>query len=257
MGCLGRPGVIGLLLLALFGCTTNHHPAPIVNGWRLPSGQRSHYVVQKGDTFYSIAWAFDMDFRDLARINHLSPPYTLQAGRILYMGKTAPARAANVHLASPPHKTLVLQQHAEPASVVNKPVPPQPHQPASENNSSITRWRWPAKGKVVQQFRPVSGGNKGINISGKVGEPIIAAAAGKVVYCGASLPGYGNLIIIKHNDRYLSAYANNKVLLVKEGQIVTAGQVIAQMGAGSDGRPELHFEVRMNGKPVNPLGLLR
>ncbi|MGB6977434.1 MAG: peptidoglycan DD-metalloendopeptidase family protein [Gammaproteobacteria bacterium] len=255
--CGGRKQLCFFILLLLTSCAgDNPHPAPIVNGWHLPTGQRSHYVVQQNDTLYSIAWAFDMDFRDLARINHLSPPYAIKVGRVLYMASAASSqRAHSVKTRAMPNVTfrpvLAEQSAKQPASEVVKAPS------GVEHNVLVTGWHWPAQGRVVQGFRPIPGGNKGINIAGKLGEPVIAAASGKIVYCGASLPGYGNLIIIKHNDQYLSAYANNKLMLVKEGQVVKAGQVIAQMGTGRSGQAELHFEVRLNGKPVAPLSLLK
>lgn len=227
-----------IALLLLTACASdNPHPAPIVNGWHLPSGKRSHYVVQHDDTLYSIAWAFDMDFRDLARINHLSPPYAIKTGQIVSMGSVS----------QPPQRRHLAKQS----------VKPPPSVVGLGHNEEVVGWRWPAQGRVVEGFRPLPGGNKGINIAGKLGDPVVATGTGKVVYCGASLPGYGNLIIIKHNDQYLSAYANNKILLVKEGQIVKVGQRIAEMGKGKNGGAELHFEVRLNGKPVNPLSLLK
>lgn len=118
------------------------------------------------------------------------------------------------------------------------------------------KWQWPTKGKVVRKFAPASG-SKGIDISGTFAQPIIATAAGKVVYTGASLPGYGNLVIVKHNDNILSAYAFNKSIAVKEGQAVQAGQTIAQMGKNDAGKALLHFEIRKDGKPVNPMQYLQ
>jgi lipoprotein NlpD len=119
----------------------------------------------------------------------------------------------------------------------------------------IQHWLWPAKGKISKKFA-LKSGNKGINISGQFGEAVIASAAGLVVYSGSSLRGYGNLIIIKHNANYLSAYAHNKNILVKEEQTIKAGQKIATMGRANDGQVVLHFEIRHNGKPVNPLRYL-
>jgi lipoprotein NlpD len=256
--------IIGLLWILLTGCAANPHQAPIINGWRLPSGQHSHYVVQRGDTLYSVAWAFDMDFRDLSRINHLSPPYIIKAGQVLRMSSTASSPAAKAPVIFLAAKTAALPTGSSQAIGPKKSSQQTTHVVSSKSqpkefkyNSLVTRWRWPAQGKVVWGFQPIPGGNKGINIAGKLGEPVVAAASCKIVYCGSILPGYGNLIIIKHNDQYLSAYANNKILLVKEGQLVTAGQVIAQMGMGSNGSAELHFEVRLNGKPIDPLFLLK
>lgn len=124
----------------------------------------------------------------------------------------------------------------------------------TNSNLPIASWKWPAKGKVIRSFSSL---NKGINIAGTQGEPIYAAATGKVVYCGDGLRGYGNLIIIKHNNLYLSAYAHNETVMVKEGDLVNQGQKIAEMGDTGSNKTMLHFEIRRAGKPIDPTSLLR
>lgn len=243
-----------IVALTIAACTST--PAPVVEGWKQPP-QASDYRVQNGDSLYSIAWAFALDYRDLARWNNLQPPYPLHTGQVLHMSPPngTPARTYVVAIPPParsapsaaPARSSQLAATPSNAPVVTKPTTPIKH----------GDWLWPAKGRVVRGFSLTSGGNKGIDIAGKVGEPVMAASDGKVVYAGASLPGYGNLIIIKHSESELSAYAYNKVIAVKEGQVVKAGQTIAQMGKNDQGRAVLHFEVRQNGKPVNPRLFLR
>lgn len=250
-----------IFALLLTACTTQPY-APVVEGWRQAPAKQSRYLVQKGDTLYSIAFAFDTDYRQLAKINHLSPPYALRAGQHLNMGQAA-ARSVNKTYSS---KTYQVAQKAvlpetnfaaikgtrqvipQPTPITAKPVLTKP----SNNNQS---WQWPSQGKIVGNFGYAGG--KGIEIAGRLGQPVVASAPGKVVYSGAGLRGYGNLIIIKHNEAFLSAYAFNQQLLVKEGATVLGGQKIALMGKNTAGQIRLHFEIRRNGKPVDPLSYLK
>ncbi len=244
-----------LLILTLAACTST--PAPVVEGWKQPP-EASDYRVQEGDSVYSIAWAFALDYRDLVRWNHLTEPYSLHQGQVLHMSSTTagqPARSTSAPVSSivRPAVPATVAGAAQPKTTSSnmsntiKPMPPS----ARQGN-----WQWPTRGRVTHGFSPATGA-KGIDISGQVGQPVVAVSDGKVVYAGASLPGYGNLIILKHNDNQLSAYAYNKVIAVKEGQVVKAGQRIAQMGKNDEGKPMLHFEIRQNGKPVNPLPFLK
>ncbi|MEC8428765.1 MAG: peptidoglycan DD-metalloendopeptidase family protein, partial [Pseudomonadota bacterium] len=123
-------------------------------------------------------------------------------------------------------------------------------------NNGPVKWRWPAKGKVIATFSSRNPLNKGVDIAGKLGESVVAAGSGVVVYAGSGVRGYGKLMIIKHSETFLSAYAHNRKLLVKEGQSVKAGQKIAEMGSSGTDRNKLHFEIRKEGKPVNPMGYL-
>lgn len=223
-----------LLFSLLTACGTRTTLAPVVEGWKQPSSKSGAYTVQPGDTLYSIAWAFDMDYRDLARINHLSPNTQIKPGQRLRMHAVSRKR----------FKAPVRYKPRVQVAKAYKRSPP-------------SRWRWPARGRVVERFSLRLGKNKGINIAGRIGEPIRATASGRVVYSGTGLRGYGKLIIIKHSDTFLSAYAYNKKILVREGERIKAGQTIAQMGKSYKGKTELHFEIRRNGKPVNPLRYLR
>lgn len=239
---------IALIAILMVACTTNQ--APVVNAWTSHSnpGLASDYHVQTGDTVYSIAWAFGMDYRDIVRYNHLQEPYQLHEGQTLQM---AAPMVPTIH-AAPASKPVVMTPAPKPVLIASKPVvavktiAPKP----IVNNKN---WLWPTQGKMVKSYSLASGGNRGIDIAGKYNQSIHATAAGKVVYIGNSMPGYGNLIIIKHSDTVLSAYAFNKSIGVKEGQTITAGQTIARMGKNSKGQAVLHFEIRENGKPTNPL----
>ncbi len=210
------------------------------------------YQVIAGDTLYSIAWRYKLDYKELAKWNGIRSPYLIHVGEKLRL--TPPA--------------------GKPVTVIAKKDKPKPTSKSSgegkKNTPEIRKatspkaslekfpkkltWQWPAKGKLIQS-QTVSGRN-GIDIAGKMGQTVRAAASGKVVYSGSGLVGYGNLIIIKHNNSFLSAYAHNSHLLVNEGMRVQSGQPIAEMGNTGTNRVKLHFEIRKDGKSVNPLKYL-
>ena len=194
-----------------------------------------YYRVKRGDTLSQIAQRNGTTVRDLTRWNQLGNPNALEVDQVLPVmpppGPHAPA--------VPPART------ANPPNSVSRPVESAPAPPAS-----ALALVWPTRGPVLHRFGEA--GNKGIDIAGNAGQPVFAAAAGKVVYAGDSLRGYGNLLIIKHNADYLTAYAHNRALLVKEGQSVTQGEQIAEMGATDADRMMLHFELRYRGKTLNP-----
>ncbi len=191
---------------------------------------REFHVVRRGDTLFSIAWRYGRDHRDLARWNRLGD------GSLIYPGQrirlTAPGGARRAPAQAPGKR---------PAA----PLPPIPASPSPD-------WAWPTRGPVQVGFGQRPGSGTGVLIGGRAGQPVSAAASGRVVYAGGGLIGYGKLIIVKHNDTYLSAYGHNASLLVKEGQSVRQGQQIATMGEGPEKKPRLHFEIRRNGKPVDP-----
>ena len=193
--------------------------------------------MRSGDTLYSIAFAAGHDYRTIAGWNGIRAPYTIKPGDVI---RLRPPKGS-----TPPPKTGGSKTRAYPLPDAGPPAP----------NDPVKRWIWPVQGKVINSYSP-SRGNKGLNIAGKAGAPVRAAAGGKIVYAGNGLKGYGNLLIIKHNNEYLSAYAHNRRLLVREGSLVKQGQKIGEMGNSGTRRVMLHFEIRRNGNPVNPIRYL-
>ena len=221
-------------------------------------GKPGYYTVKPGDTLIRIGLDNGQNWRDIARWNQLDRPSQIEVGQVLRV--VAPANAAPVAVATPvpnPGVTPTAMPAATPAPVV-APVPspaPAPAKPASDAASKPSaddlNWIWPTTaGSVIAGFDESK--NKGLDIGGKAGDAVLATADGKVVYAGNGLRGYGNLVIIKHNETFLSAYAHNQSLLVKEDQTVTKGQKIAEMGQTDSDRVKLHFEIRRQGKPVDP-----
>lgn len=186
-------------------------------------------VVKKDETLYSIAQKHRMSAKQLAQYNNIKKPYVIKPGQKLKL-------SSGNRIASVNKQKYSLSQRNDKGTAID--------------------WKWPIKGKLIKTFNKRLNDAKGIDIAGRVGNKIKAAASGKVVYSGNGLISYGNLIIIKHNDSYLSAYAHNRKLLVKEGQSVNTGQVIAELGQTGAENPRLHFEIRKNGKPVNPIRYL-
>ena len=219
------------------------------------------HVVQKGDTLWSIAWRHRLDVRDLVRWNHLGDPNLILVGQRLFLDSNAPASDGSAE----PARASSAQASTEPVnSAATAAVTPVPSAPAAGDPEALpppppmqaTGWQWPVKGPVVSAYSASEGTGSGIGIGGEIGSDVMAAAAGQVVYAGSGLASYGNLIIIKHNDTYLSAYGQNDTLLVDESDSVDQGQPIARMGLGPERQPQVHFEIRRNGTPVDPLLLL-
>jgi len=267
-----------VLMLTLTACSGNYALAPIgredagrYQQRPAPAPAPNSYTVRKGDTLYSISFRYGMDYRDVARINDIRPPYTIYVGqKIKFKGAPITASTARPGTVKPstsrPSSPSVTRpsttaQPSRPSTATQtpqvKPSTPKPSSsPALTSGSESLIWRWPTEGRVVSTFSESAAGRKGINIIGKPGQPILAAADGKVVYSGNGLPRYGNLLIVKHNDVYLSAYAHNDTLLVKEGDTVKNGQRIATLGRSGTQVEQLHFEIRRNGKPVDPIRFL-
>jgi lipoprotein NlpD len=208
-------GFVAMLMLAACGSG---------GGWQ---DQQDQHIVRRGETLFSIAWRYGKDPADVARWNRLGD------GSLIYPGQV-------IRLTPPSGRTGTSAQARK-----KQPLPKIPAQPPPA-------WTWPTSGRINVEFGGKPGSGTGVLIDGKSGQSIVAAASGRVVYAGGGLIGYGQLIILKHNDTYLSAYGHNARLLVKEGQTVTKGQRIATMGEGPERKPRLHFEIRRNGKPVNP-----
>ncbi len=187
------------------------------------------HIVRKGETLYSIAWRYGKDPDDVARWNRLGNGSLIYPGQVL---RLAPRGSSDSRTASSQRRP-------------SRPLPSIPDQPSP-------KWSWPTSGRINVEFGAKPGTGTGVLINGKTGQTIYAAASGHVVYAGSGLIGYGQLIILKHNDTYLSAYGYNASLLVKEGENIKKGQRIATIGEGPERKARLHFEIRRNGRPVNP-----
>lgn len=193
------------------------------------------YVVKKGDTLYSIAFRYGMDYKSLARLNGIGPPYTI------YVDQTLRLKGGR-------QRSTTIEKPREESSPAPKVMP--------AGVAKVEGWRWPHPGEIIKPFSLTSPVNKGIDIKGKRGDPVKAAADGTIVYAGGNLRGYGKLVIVKHNDNFLSAYGNNDSILVREGDEVRRGKTIARVGANASNIEMLHFEIRRNGKPEDPLKFL-
>lgn len=263
-------------------------PAAAPAGSAIPRDGR--YEVRQGDTLYGIAFRHGLDYREVARWNGIAPPYTIYPGQRLRLrsdagpaaggtsvtGMPAPRPATGTVATAPPRgpatpaTTPATRPPGSPSGATTNPpvaanppattpVPPatpSPPLPSTPATGVQGAWRWPANGQVIGRFVAGDPKRQGLDIAGNAGDPVLAAADGVVVYSGAGLVGYGELIIVKHSDEWLSAYAHNRRRLVGEGAQVRAGQQIAELGRTGTSRDMLHFEVRRNGKPVDPLQVL-
>lgn len=282
--------VFALVLVSMAGCVTDQ-PAPVVDrsiglSQRQPEQAPREYRVEKGDTLYSIAFRYGLDFRNLAAWNGIDQPYTIYPGQRLRLrqatggpssGRTQPAAGPNKSVTVVTLPESEREPDTAPASEGEKPPseappdgrppraepppepepdtepPPQPEpDPAPEPSAGPLDWQWPSDGPILSTFADGDSSRNGIDIGGEPGTPVRAAAAGSVVYSGSGLIGYGELIIVKHDKSLLSAYGHNRKRLVKEGDRVQAGQKIAEMGDTGAPRAMLHFEIRENGSPVDP-----
>jgi lipoprotein NlpD len=229
--------------------------------------------VQRGDTLYSIAFRYGLDYRKVAAANRIPAPYTIYPGQSLSLREAAvPPPVAAAPSAPKTGSSSATVRSGTGAVIVTPSAPPtasaaapkpktvtKASSPPAKKNSaytgtSVSAWRWPAQGPVLRGYSSTV--HKGIDIGGKRGDPVKAVAAGQVVYAGTGIVGFGELLIVKHNDVYLSAYGHNDQLLVAEGDTVKAGQVIAEKGSSGTDRVKLHFEIRKEGKPIDPQRLL-
>jgi len=213
---------------------------------RSGSGSARMHRVRPGETLFSIAFEHDLDFRSLAIANNLRPPYTIFVDQELRLDVSAISAPASGAANPTVTDTGVVRTRAGGGGggVFRQPIGVQ----------STPQWQWPHSGAIVRGFSV--NGNEGVDIGGRTGDPVLAAGDGDVVYSGRGVQGVGNLIIIRHNDRYLSAYGHNSVMLVAEGEHVTGGQQIGQVGENAAGEPVLHFEIREEGKSIDPGSLL-
>lgn len=226
----------------------------VLSGVLTGCGGHVYHRVREGETLYAIGWRYGQDYRSVAAWNSIPPPYTIKNGQVLRVAPPVTPWWEEGDEAAPAESnggtnTRAARTKAGPR--LNAPFAPDEAVEADIPGG----WRWPARGRVVRTFSLLPPQSKGVDIGGDIGQPVYAAASGRVVYSGSGLIGYGKLIIIKHNKVFLSAYAHNDQLLVKEGEDVGVGQEIARMGSTGN-TPLLHFEVRRNGKPVDPLPLL-
>lgn len=277
---LGKALCYVFFICSLLSCSSREKPAPVVTVYgSSPLNKRvqntineNEYIVRTGETLYSIAWRANSDVRQIAKMNSISPPYNIYPNQKLILvaknkGKVSKAsnnkysskkqsRNSNLTSNKVAKKTIASSKKQAYGENVSKKKSRQGDLPKTNFSQKVSRWRWPVKGKVIARFSSKAQGNKGIDITGRRGTSIKAAASGKVVYAGSALRGYGKLIIIKHNDDYLSAYAHNDTILVKDQQHIKSGEIVAKMGDTDAQRVMLHFEVRFRGKSVDPLKYL-
>ncbi len=233
-----------IAVILLVSCVTVKPPTYVSRGpgW---------YTVKRSDTLYSIAWRYGLDYKQLARWNKIDVGSPIHPGQRLRLlkpsGQTVTAGSTQKSSSKSKATTKTKTKTKSKATTSSKKN--------QFGTSGPAKWKWPTKGKPLNTFLVSKLDRRGIDIAGKAGQPVRATAAGKVVYSGNGLAGYGNLIIIKHSDTYLSAYAYCKERLVEEGKFVKSGKVIAKMGR-RDNIAKLHFEIRRNGKPVDPMKYL-
>jgi lipoprotein NlpD len=270
------------LLLGVVGCASQG-PAP-VGSREEPglgagaAGRPDSYQVVRGDSLYSIAWRYDLNYHQIAACNGISAPYLIYPGQVLRLCPTAGAAprpalpvppTTAVATAETPKRPSPVTGHGSVGTQAVAAAGPATARPGMVAQSATTdtvtgqgdkggpiQWIWPTHGEVVQTFVGGDRTRQGIRIAGTLGQDVVAAAPGRVVYSGSGLPGYGKLIIIKHNKNYLSAYGFNRKLLVQEGSTVTGGERVAEMGSSADGKPMLHFEIRRGDAVLDPLQLL-
>lgn len=273
--------IIALLVMMQAGCAYDsfHYPDSASVGRSgvdhkpevSPIPSQGVYRVVSGDTLFSIAFRYGLDYRELASYNHIESPYVIYPNQKIRLTAekkpTAKVATTNTHTKPSSKKSTKQAVKSEnenktkPKTPVVQTVTPVNVSPKTASNSektvkNIEKWRWPVVGTVVRGFSNAGVSSKGIDIKGRIDQVVVAAADGMVVYAGNGLIGYGNLVIVKHNDEYLSAYAYNQRILVKEKQTVQAGDTLAVIGNKGAEKALLHFEIRRDGQPVDPLKIL-
>ena len=291
MSCAAIVPPIVVLLLA--GCASPRSPAPVEdrnvgNRQAIPApvavppvavaaadpaksansenaGKPGFYTVKPGDTIIRIGLETGQNWKDLVKWNNLDNPNVIEVGQVLRVvppGSDAGVTTRPIAPSKIETRPLDARGAASATSAAASAAPvatassaaSSAASPAPRDADDDISWQWPATGSLLTSFE--EGKAKGLTIGGKVGDPVLAAAEGRVVYAGSGLRGYGNLVILKHNNTYLTAYAHNQVLIVKEDQTVRRGQKIAEMGSSDADRVQLHFEIRRQGKPIDPAKLL-
>ena len=277
-----------IISLALLSACSYHPPAPIEEHSDTMVKRQLNadgtYYVRSGDTLYAIAFGYGVDPRNVAKWNGISSPYVIYPGQKLRLSAPpagsrssgsssgvqistvkTPGRATTKTVSSPETSSQAKSaqtksSQAKAAPVKSSPTPTASSttaaKPSTVQSADPKSWKWPTRGRLHRTFEAGDPARNGIDIVGKEGQAITASSGGQVVYSGNGLIGYGELIIIKHSEKMLSAYAHNKVRLVKEGDQVSSGQKIAEMGRNPSNEQLLHFEIRVRGKPVNPLTYL-
>ncbi|MDX2427970.1 MAG: peptidoglycan DD-metalloendopeptidase family protein [Xanthomonadales bacterium] len=268
-----------LSLLLLEGCHRHHRPPPPAKSSativKRQLNDDGSYYVRKGDTLYAIAFSYGLDPMDVAKKNGILSPYTIYPGQKLQLKSTVasvasrdssskvqintvktPGQVTTKTVQTPKASTSINKKPAKTATVATPGDTTKSESTTATKKADSKSWKWPTSGRVIRGFVADDPARNGLDIAGKEGQPVISSSAGQVVYSGNGLIGYGELIIIKHSDKMLSAYAHNRVRLVKEGDQVWSGQKIAEMGRNSSDEKILHFEIRVLGKPVNPLKYL-
>jgi lipoprotein NlpD len=265
----GKWGAVALMTACvLSGCANKTRQAPVDERSSqvsrpavkpLPgaenTGKAGYYTVKPGDTLIRIGMDNGQTWRDLVRWNNLENPNLIETGQVLRIAPPAPevtaAKPATASAAaSSPAASAGVAPAMPAASAASAAAGVKPAAPVAAEAEEAVNFQWPTRGNLIAGFDEAK--NKGLDIAGKAGDPVLAAADGRVVYAGAGLRGYGNLIIVKHNNTYLTAYAHNQTLLVKEDQAIKRGQKIAEMGNSDADQVKLHFEIRRQGKPVDP-----
>jgi lipoprotein NlpD len=233
-----RQNTVALLVgsLLLSGCGFSGGYAPVFSSGEERRASLRLHTVRPGETLYSIAFRYGLDYKQIADANGISKPYTIFVNQKLRLVSKAASAAKKV-------------KKSAPKELAKKPSDTYP----TKSQDSKIDWRWPVAGNVIKPFSLSGNINKGIDIEGRLGESVMAAADGIVVYAGGGLRGYGKLVIVKHSDEYLSAYGHNRSIRVKEGQKIKGGQVVAEIGSSGTDREMLHFEIRRDGKPADPL----
>jgi len=274
----GLPALVMLLVVVILAGCAGWNPAEEKSASRssYQTTADGHYRVKRGDSLHAIAFSFNMDWRDIAKWNAIRSPYTIYPDQELRLSAPTGQRSqqqpstttAKTSTGSKPStsKTVVKAAPSKSSTSTTYDNTPRPATTAAVANTPVAskavatadpgKWLWPAEGRIISNFKPNDPARKGIDIGGKEGQAVIASAAGEVVYSGAGLIGYGELIIIKHSERLLSAYAHNQKRLVAEGQKVAGGERIADMGKTDRNQAMLHFEIRLNGNPQDPLKYL-